>query len=290
MQIGATFPQTEIECDPIAIRDFAQACEEIGFSFLVFYDHVLGADPDRPGGWTGLYDKDDPFHEPFVTFAYLAALTKRIELMTSILVLPQRQTALVAKQAAEVDLLSGGRLQLGVGNGWNEVEFEALGMSFHDRGRRIEEQIEVLRLLWENDTITYEGTWHRITAAGILPRPKRRIPIWIGGGADAVVRRAARIGDGWAPGGTIHGPVQAREAADNLRRYLEAEGRDPTSFPILGGLLAHSTPTEWVQHAKLWRDVGATHVCIHTMGAGFSRVDQHIDAARRFYEEMAGRL
>ncbi len=290
MQLGVTFPQTEIGTDPTAIRDFAQAVEDLGFSFLVFYDHVLGADPDRPGGWTGIYDKSHAFHEPLVTFAYLAALTKRIRLMTSILVLPQRQTVLVAKQAAEVDLLSGGRLELGVGNGWNEVEFEALGSGFRDRGARLEEQVTVLRELWRSDAVSLAGRWHRITAAGINPRPARCIPLWLGGGSDAVLRRTARIADGWMPGGRIQGPRDAIPAAAKLRGYLEAEGRAPTSFPILGGLMATptSTPEKWRAAAARWREAGATHLTLHTMGAGFEELDQHLAVIRLFRDELAG--
>lgn len=286
MELGITFPQTEIEADPVAIRDFAQAAEEIGFSFLVLYDHVLGADPDRPGGWTGIYTKDDKFHEPLVTFGYLAALTARIGFMTSILVLPQRQTALVAKQAAEVDLLSGGRLVLGVGNGWNEVEFEALGTSFGDRGPRLEEQVEVLRRLWADEVVRFEGGWHRIPGAGIKPRPARRIPVWVGGGSDAVLRRTARIGDGWMPGGRLQGPRDALPAAAKLRSYLAAEGRDPAAFPILGGLLATGGPARWRRPVEQWREVGATHMTMHTMGAGLATLDQHVAVARQFWDLM----
>jgi len=284
---GLNFPQNEIGNDPLAIRDIAQAAEEIGFSFLVMYDHVLGADPDRPGGWSGLYDKDDAFHEPFVTFAYLAGLTRTIRLMTSILVLPQRQTVLVAKQAAELDLLSRGRLELGVGVGWNPVEFEGLGEVFASRGRRIEEQIDLLRRLWENEVVRFEGRWHRIPAAGINPRPARRIPIWIGGGgADAVLARVARLGDGWMPGGTLQTVADAARAAVTLRRHLEAEGRDPARFPMLGGLMAKRDLDACRRDAEGWRAAGATHLCIHTWGAGFETVDQHLAAARAIRAEL----
>lgn len=286
MQCGLTFPQTEIGNDPLEIRDLAQAAEEIGFSFLVMYDHVLGADPNRPGGWSGLYDKDDAFHEPFVTFAYLAGLTRTMKLVTSILVLPQRQTVLVAKQAAELDLLSQGRLELGVGVGWNPVEFEGLGEDFADRGPRIEEQIEVLRRLWAEDVVSFAGRWHRIPAAGLNPRPGRRIPIWIGGGADAVLQRVARLGDGWMPGGTIHTPAQAARAAVALRRHLEAAGRDPVGFPMLGGLMATRDLDACRRDAEAWRAAGATHISIHTMGAGFETVDEHIAAARAIRAEL----
>jgi probable F420-dependent oxidoreductase len=223
VKLGVALPQNEIGNDPLAIRDFAQAVESLGFTHLLLTDHVLGADPNRPGGWEGVYDKDDAFHEPLVTLAFLAGQTRRIELVTSVLVLPQRQTALLAKQAAQLDLLSGGRLRLGVGIGWNRVEYEALGVDFRARGKRQEEQIELIRQLWANDSISFEGRWHRVTRAGINPRPRRRIPIWLGGGADVLLRRAARIGDGWIPGGDLVGPYAAAEAAEKLHRYLEAE-------------------------------------------------------------------
>ena len=203
MHIGVVFPQVEIGLDPGAIRDYAQAVEALGYTHILTFDHVLGANPDRPGGWKGPYTYRHTFHEPFVLFGFLAAATRRVELVTGILILPQRQTALVAKQAAAVDVLSGGRLRLGVGVGWNAVEFEALGERFTNRGVRIEEQIEVLRALWAQDLVTIAGQWHRVTDAGLNPLPSRRaIPIWMGGESEPVVRRAARLADGcgWGSG------------------------------------------------------------------------------------------
>ncbi|MFQ5436585.1 MAG: LLM class F420-dependent oxidoreductase, partial [Anaerolineae bacterium] len=197
MKIGLVYPQIEYSNDPIAIRDYAQTAEALGYDFIVAYDHVLGANPDRPGGWQGPYTYVNPFHDPFVMFSYMAAQTERIAFATGILILPQRETAVVAKQAATLDLLSSGRFRLGVGNGWNKVEFVALNQDFHTRGRRMEEQVQLLRRLWTEDLITYEGEWHTIPDAGLNPRPNRRIPIWFGGGADAVLRRIARLGDGW---------------------------------------------------------------------------------------------
>ncbi|MFQ5698740.1 MAG: LLM class F420-dependent oxidoreductase [Myxococcota bacterium] len=286
MQLGVVFPQTEIGNDPVAIRDFVQAVEGLGLAHLVIYDHVLGADPDRPGGWQGPYDKDTPFHEPFVTLGYLAAVTHSIELVTGIIILPQRQTVLVAKQAAEVDLLSGGRLRLGVGTGWNPVEYQGLGMSFRDRGRRQEEQVRLLRELWENDTISFESRDHTIDRAGINPRPARRIPIWFGGAADALLRRAARIGDGWIP---ILGPDdRGRAAVERVRGYLEAEGRDPAGFGIQALAQARGAdPDRWRKHAEAWRELGATHLALATMGAGLRTPDEHVEAARRFRDAAA---
>jgi probable F420-dependent oxidoreductase len=281
MELGIVFPQSEIGNDPLAIRDFAQAAEELGFSHLLIYDHVLGADPDRPGGWDGPYDKDVPFHEPFVTLGYLAAVTRKLELATGVIILPQRQAALVAKQAAEVDLLSGGRLRLGVGTGWNAVEYEALGQSFHDRGRRQEEQIELMRQLWAKDSISFEGKWHRVTRAGINPRPTREIPIWFGGTAEALLRRTARIGDGWFP---IMGPTDTAKALlDRLRGHLDAEGRDPSAFGIQAqAQVRGGDPDRWARFAAGWRALGATHLAIATMNAGLATPDDHIEAARRF--------
>src|SRR5579875_203722 len=198
MQIGVTFPQTEIGADPTAIREYVQAVEEMGYQHLVAFDHVLGAETRNRPGWKG-YTYKDMFHEPFVLFGYLAALTK-LELVTAVIILPQRQTALVAKQATEVDVLTGGRLRLGVGVGWNQVEYEALGTNFRTRGRLIEEQIRVLRLLWSQQSVTYRGTFHTITDAGLNPLPVQRpIPIWMGGQADVALRRIARLADGWFP-------------------------------------------------------------------------------------------
>lgn len=284
MQIGAVFPQTEIGNDPVAIRDFAQAVEELGCTHLVFYDHVLGADRDRPGGFNGPYDKDTPFHEPFVTMAYLAGATTTLEFTTAVLILPQRQTALVAKQAAELDILSGGRLRLGVGTGWNAVEYEALRENFRNRGKRQEEQVQLLRELWSKDSLTFEGRWHRVTRAGLNPRPSRQIPIWFGGTAEAVLERAARIGDGWIP---LLGPRQSEASMTRLREHLKAHGRDPSAFGIQAqAQVAGGGPERWASHAEAWRKLGATHLAIATMNAGLKSPSEHIDAVRRYREAV----
>src|SRR6266852_9674563 len=191
MNVGVVLPQTEIGNDPAAIKAYAEAVENMGFTHILVFDHVLGANPERPGGWKGPYTYRHGFHEPFVLFGFLAAATHRIELVTGVVILPQRQTALVAKQAAAVDVLSGGRLRLGIGVGWNPVEFEALGENFKNRGKRVEEQLEVMRLLWTKELVTYEGQWHRVPDAGINPLPVQRpIPVWMGGESEAVLRRA----------------------------------------------------------------------------------------------------
>ncbi|MDR7555221.1 MAG: LLM class F420-dependent oxidoreductase [Armatimonadota bacterium] len=295
MRIGVVFPQTEIGTDPVAIRDFAQAVEEMGYHHLLAYDHVLGADVTHRPGWLG-YTSEDMFHEVLVLFGYLAAVTRRLELVTGILILPQRQTALVAKQAAEVDVLSGGRLRLGVGLGWNSVEYEALGMDFRRRGAAIEEQIHVLRLLWTQPVVTFRGRRHRITAAGINPLPVQRpIPIWMGGESDAAIRRTARLADGWFPGGTLRTererlPQQDRaEQVERLRRYAREAGRDPAAIGLEGRIaIAGSTPDQWRQEVERWRRLGATHVSVVTMRAGLPTPQAHIHAVRRFLEAARG--
>jgi probable F420-dependent oxidoreductase len=292
MRAGAVFPQLEIGTDPDVIAKYARTVEELGYERLLIFDHVLGADSNRPGGWTGAYDHRSMFHEPLVLFGYLAAMTTRVKLATSILVLPQRQTALVAKQAAEVDILSGGRLVLGVGIGWNTVEYEALGMSFTNRGKRIEEQIALLRMLWTQEVVDFKGRWHRVDRAGINPLPVQRpIPIWMGGGWDRqkraitepALRRIAKIADGWF----THVPPNedGRAGMDAFRRLVREEGRDPASVPVEGRLLAaKSGPEEWKRGINDFEQMGVTSVELNTMGAGYRSIDEHLDALRRFRE------
>jgi probable F420-dependent oxidoreductase len=292
MQVGAVFPQLEIGADPDAVAEYARTIEELGYDHLVIFDHVLGADSSRPGGWTGVYDHRSLFHEPLVLFGYLAAITARLKLATAVIVLPQRQTALVAKQAAEVDVLSRGRLTLGVGIGWNEVEYEALGMDFRNRGRRIEEQIAVLRALWTNEVVDFKGRWHRIDRAGINPLPVQRpIPVWMGGGWDrqkrAVIelalRRIAKIADGWF----THLPPNedGRAGMDAFRRLVEEQGRDPAKVPVEGRLpAARSGTDEWKRGIEAFRNMGMTGIELTTMGAGYRDLAEHLDALRRFRE------
>lgn len=289
MKTGVVFPQTESGSDPLAIRDFVQAIEGLGFDYLLAYEHVLGANPDRPGGWRGPYTHESLFHEPFVLFGYLAGQTSRLEFVTGILVLPQRQTALVAKQASAVDVLSGGRLRLGVGIGWNSVEFEGMGMNFRDRGKRSEEQVAVLRRLWTEPLVNFNGEYHVINDAGLNPMPVQRpIPIWFGGGADAALRRIARLGDGWIPN-TM--PVeQGRSHVEKMRGYLRDAGRDPDAFGIDVRVNARTMPEpQWPEVITGWRDLGATHVCINTMGLGLTSLDQHLVLIRRF-KDVAGQV
>src|SRR5215211_6991800 len=231
MKIGVVFPQTEIGSDPAIIRDYAQTAEGLGFTHILAYDHVLGANPDRPGGFTGPYTYQTPFHEVFVLFSYLAGLTQRLEFVTGILILPQRQTALVAKQAAELDVLSGGRLRLGVGLGWNKVEYIGLNEDFHTRGKRIEEQVLLLRQLWTEPLVNFKGKWHTIPDAGINPLPiQNPIPIWFGGREERALRRAARLADGWLP--NQRSAAEAKLSLALLDRFLEEAGRSRREFGL----------------------------------------------------------
>lgn len=287
MKIGVVFPQTDIGSDPVGIRDYAQAVEAMGYTHILAYDHVLGADRTRHATLSGVYGHRDTFHEPFVLFGFLAGLTRRVELVTGIIILPQRQTALVAKQAAAVDVLCGGRLRLGVAVGWNFVEYEALGESFSTRGKRIEEQIEVLRALWTSELVTVEKQWHRITAAGIHPLPQQRpIPIWIGGLSDAALGRAARVAEGWIWSGAIRPGAEAQARVDRAHALVAAAGRDPATFGIEGRLsLFPLTPDQWASELATWRTMrGITHLCIDTMRLGLTKPEQHIEALRRFKE------
>ena len=294
MRIGVSFPQREMESDPGAVREYAQAAESMGYDFLVTGDHVLGANAASRPGWRGPYSHVDLWHEPLVLFAHLAGITRTLEFATAILILPQRQTALVAKQAAEVDFLSNGRLRLGIGVGWNDVEFEALGEDFDDRGLRSEEQIELMRALWTNELVTFEGRWHKVTDAGLNPMPVQRpIPVWIGGGpgsagsvssmaSDRVLRRIARVADGWFPSVS---ESDRSAVIDRLRQYIREAGRDPSEVGIQGSVaIAGRTPEEWLQQLNGWGELGATHISANTANAGFSAADEHIEALRRFKE------
>ncbi|HET8564526.1 MAG TPA: LLM class F420-dependent oxidoreductase, partial [Candidatus Binatia bacterium] len=263
-----------------------QTAEDLGYDHILAYDHVIGANPASRPGWSPPYTYRDAFHEPFVLFGYLAGLTK-LELVTGILILPQRQTVLVAKQAAEVDVLSGGRLRLGVGIGWNPVEYEALGENFKNRGRRSEEQIEVMRALWTRELVTFQGRWHKITDAGINPLPVQRpIPIWFGGSDDKVLRRLARLGDGWFP--LMAPDDKCRASIEKIRSYAREAGRDPTSIGIEGRIMiGQRSPEDWRKETSSWKELGATHVTVNTMKAGLTSPTGHLEAIRRFQEAIA---
>jgi probable F420-dependent oxidoreductase len=295
LRIGLVYPQTEFGDDPNAIRDYAQAAENLGFSHILAYDHVLGANPMRPGGWKGVYSSQDAFHDPLVLFSFMAAVTQTIEFATGVIILPQRQTALFARQAASLDLLSGGRLRLGLGLGWNAVEYTALNENFHNRGKRIEEQVELLRKLWTEPLVTSIGRWHSILDAGLNPLPKQRpIPIWLGGNSQPALKRAAVLGDGWIPG--YRHPADALPALEALDRYLQEAGR-----PGLGG---ESTGTgqsfgidaripyedgsieAWFSAVQGWQTAGATHLSFNTMGSNLSSPAGHLNALH----QIAGSL
>ncbi|MCA9959231.1 MAG: LLM class F420-dependent oxidoreductase [Anaerolineales bacterium] len=286
MKIGVVFPQIEFGNDPAAIRDYTQTAEELGYSHILAYDHILGANPNRPGGWKGPYTYQNPFHEPFVLFSYMAALTKSIEFATGIIILPQRETAVVAKQAATLDVLSNGRFRLGVGIGWNEVEYTALNQNFKTRGKRIEEQVEVLQQLWQNELITYEGRWHTIPDAGLNPLPVQRpIPVWFGGHADAVLHRVARMGNGWLP--NYNNAARAKPEIDKLAEYLAQNGRSLADIGIEFRIsYEQANPALWQQAIDEWQAVGATHMTVNTMYLGFNTPQQHIAAITHFAQQM----
>jgi probable F420-dependent oxidoreductase len=280
MNIGVVFPQTELGGDVGAVRAYGQAAEALGYTHLVAYDHVVGADPKVHAGWAGPYDVSTTFHEPFVMFGYLAAITS-LELVTGIIILPQRQTALVAKQAAEVDLLTRGHFRLGVALGWNPVEYEALGQSFHQRGRRLSEQIGVLRRLWTETSITHTGTFDTIVGAGIAPLPiQRPIPIWIGGVSDAAYRRIGRLGDGWFP--RIPPDERLERALEIIGAAAREAGRDAGSVGMEARVSwAPADTDQFSTQVEEWRQAGATHLTVDTMSTGQTTVDDHITALQR---------
>jgi probable F420-dependent oxidoreductase len=273
-RIGAVLPQTELASDTGAVRAWAQEIERAGYRHALIYDHVVGADPAVHAPWNRPYDVNTTFREPFVVFGYLAALTK-LELVTGIIILPQRQTALVAKQAAEVDLLTGGNFRLGVGIGWNHVEYEALGKNFKDRGRRSEEQIDLLRKLWTEPSLTFEGKYEQVTGAGIRPLPVQRpIPVWIGGQSPRAYERIGRLADGWFP---QFGPgSELDDARAIIDQAARDAGRDPASLGLDGRVNYTGDIDAVVAAIEAWRAVGATHVSVNTMGAGLTSADAHI--------------
>jgi probable F420-dependent oxidoreductase len=291
VKIGVVFPQTEIGQDPAMIRDYAQAVESMGYTHILAFDSVVGANPDRPGGWDSPYTYRHVVHEPFVLFAFCAAVTRHIELATGVLVLPQRQTALVAKQAAAVDVLSRGRLRLGIGVGWNSVEFEALGEDIKTRGQRVEEQLDVMRRLWTEELVTYQGRWHRVPDGGLNPLPVQRpIPVWMGGESDAVLRRAARLADGWITLQTFRPGPAAQHTVDRLHGLVREVGRDPAAFGIEGRVaLANVPAADRAKEMAAWRAMrGITHVCVNTMGLGLASPDEHVRTLERFKKDVLG--
>ncbi len=286
MQIGVIFPQTELDPDPGAARAFVQAAESLGFAHLVLYDHVVGADRDVHQGWQGFYDVGNTFHEPMVFLGYLAGLTS-MELVTGILILPQRQTVLVAKQAAEVDRLSGGRLRLGVGLGWNAVEYEALGQPFVERGARMSEQVPLLRRLWTERSVSFEGRYDRVTGAGLAPTSVQRpIPVWFGAASPRAYARAGALGDGWFP---QFEPGPELDAAIGMVHAAASEaGRDPGSLGMEGRISLIDRPADQVPAmVERWADAGATHVAVSTTGVGLTSTDAHIAAITSIAEVLS---
>lgn len=286
MQFGAVLPHNEIGTDPGAMTAYAQGVEALGATHLLIYDHVLGADRDRPGGWPkNSYDKDVAFHEPLMTFAFIAAVTERLDLMSTVLILPQRQTALVAKQTAQLAILSNNRFRLGMGIGWNQVEYEALGESFTNRGKRSAEQVELLQALWSSDSLDYSGDYHRVDKASINPRPSERIPVWFGGSAPAALERCARLGDGWIP--LMGANDKARACVETIRTHREAAGRSMADFGIQAqAQYAGGTPERWRSHAGKWQDMGATHIAVATHNAGRTDVDGHLARVEEYLQAV----
>jgi probable F420-dependent oxidoreductase len=286
VRIGVVFPQTELGGDVGAVRAYGEGVQELGFTHLLAYDHVVGADPDVHRGWRGPYDVSTTFHEPFVLFGYLAAVTS-LELVTGIIILPQRQTVLAAKQTAEVDLLTDGHFRLGVGIGWNAVEYEALGKDFSNRGARLEEQVALLRRLWTERTVTHEGVHERVTGAGLAPLPVQRpIPVWFGAVAERALRRAGRLGDGWYP--QVPPGPKLDEARAVVRGAAVDVGRDPDALGMEGRISWDEGDLDkLVRQAGRWRDADATHLSVNTMGAGLASVEDHLAALAKASEALA---
>ena len=287
MKFGAVYPQTEFGSDPAAIKEFAQTLEGLGFNHVVAYDHILGANPQRPGGWQGPYSYQSVFQEPLTLFSFMAGVTSHLGFTTGIVILPQRQTALFAKQAATLDVLSAGRLRVGVGLGWNEIEYISLNEDFHTRGRRLEEQVQVLRLLWTQELVTFKGRWHEIPDAGINPLPVQRpIPIWLGGYVEPVLRRAASLADGWMPGFRTY--VDAKPSLEMLEGFLAEAGRDRSTFGIEARLpYGDGNLDTWSRIVQDWQAAGATYLGFNTLGAGFTTPAQHLAAIQKFSQLIA---
>ena len=285
MAFGAVLPHNEIGTDPGAMIAYAQGVEALGATHLLIYDHVLGADPDRPGGLPkgAPYDKDVAFHEPLTTLAFIAGVTQTLGLMSTVLILPQRQTALVAKQAAQVAILSNNRLRLGIGTGWNQVEYTALNENFKTRGARQADQVELMRELWTHDTLDYKTDYHHIDKASINPRPSAPVPIWFGGAAPALLKRCGELGDGWVP--LMGANDNARKCLEQIAQHRAAVGKTMEGFGIQAqAQYAGGTPERWSSHAAKWRAMGATHLALATHNAGPTDVDGHL---ARFAEYLA---
>lgn len=294
MKIGAVFPTTEIGNDPSVIRDWTETAEGLGYDYILTYDHVLGAvHAGREPVLQGPYTEDHPFHEPMVLFGYMAGLTKKIEFCTGILILPQRQTALVAKQTAELAVLSEGRLRVGVGTGWNYVEYESLGVPYEGRGKRFDEQIDLLKRLWNEALVDFDGAYHRIDRANILPKPPEPIPLWFGATSQVAMRRAARVGDGLIFGTR---PQNHIKMFDKAQEFLEAAGRSPADFGVEASLDFSLGERVWREDLDLWREKGGTHIAFRAMDTanemlgletvGYSGPQDYIDALETFMKAI----
>jgi probable F420-dependent oxidoreductase len=298
MKLCVALPLVDIGGDPDVVRDFALAAEAIGYDGLAVADHVLGVNVANRPAWGMRATSSTLYHDPFVLFGFLAPLSKVGDFSTQVLVLPQRQTALVAKQAACVDVLTRGRFRLGVGIGWNEVEFRALNEEFHNRGRRSEEQVAVMKALWAEPHVTFAGRWHQIDDAGINPLPTRKtVPLWYGGHADVVLRRVAKWGDGWMIAAYPPGERAAGEIA-KLRRYAEAEGRDPAALGIdIRVAMGGGGEADWREEARFWKAQGATHLTLatyygqgHHRGIADTSLAGHLAAIKRYHAALADLL
>ena len=283
MRIGAVFPQTEAGTDIGAVTDYIQNVESLGFDHVLAFDHVLGANASSRTDWSGAYQHTDSFYEPMTFYSYVAAITSRLELATGVIILPQRQTALFAKQSATLDLISGGRLRLGIGTGWNQVEYEALGENFHNRGKRSEEQIDLLRKLWSQELVTFEGKFHTVTDAGLNPLPPgRSIPIWFGGMADPVLERVAKLGDGWLPLGSPNDKLKI--SFDTLKKYLDQNSKSMSDIGVeaMISLKNSDSDTDIRKDLSSWAEMGTTHISINTMNCGLKFPGEHIKAISNF--------
>jgi len=288
MELGTVLPTLELGADPEPLREYAQGVETAGYGHVLASDHVLGVDPDRD--WGGPYDNDDLFHEPLTTLSHLAAVTDDLGFGTAILILPQRQTALVAKQAAQVDRFCGGEFRLGVAVGWNPLEYVALGEEFDDRGPRMTEQLDVLQRLWTEDVVEFEGRFHDLPGVGINPRPEEPVPLWLGGTADPVKRRIAERGDGWVPQfDPAEDPDEAEAELADLHGYVERAGREPDDIGLQGRMgAAPGEEEEWVRRAEAWREVGADYLAVTTQGQGLDGVGDHVDLLADVAETLDG--
>jgi probable F420-dependent oxidoreductase len=286
MRVGVVFPQTESGTDPGFIREYTQVTEELGYRHILAYDHVLGASLENRPDWSGPYSSSDVFHEPFVLFSYMAAIADDLEFVTGVIISPQRQTVLLAKQAACLDVLNKGRFRLGIGVGWNDIEFTGLNENFRNRGKREEEQMELMRLLWTNETIDYQGQYHTIPEAGINPLPVQRpIPIWLGGKTDIAYRRAATLADGFMP--QFPPDDQGARIVEQIRQYVTEAGRNPDEFGLEARVsLMDKSPDVWAEEFEGWRALGATHISINTMRMGLESPSDHIEMIKRFSDEV----